>query len=164
MAFDAYVKIDGCEGESTSKGMEKQIEIISFSWGATNSVTVGSGAGGISGGKVNMEAFTITKKVDKSSPNLFLAACDGTHYKTITITFRKATGSGGQKPFDIVKLSDCMVESYHMAGSSGGDDTPTETVSFAFGKVETEYYAQKADGSTSKAANTGWDVTKNSKV
>ena len=31
MAFDAYLKIEGLDGESTSKGMEKQIEIESFS-------------------------------------------------------------------------------------------------------------------------------------
>ena len=32
MAFDAFLKIDGVNGESTRKGFEKQIEIQSFSW------------------------------------------------------------------------------------------------------------------------------------
>ena len=32
-----------------------------------------------------------------------------------------------------------MVESVQWSGSSGGDDTPTESVSFAFAKVEIDY-------------------------
>jgi len=161
MAFDAYLKIEGLEGESTSKGMEKQIEIESFSWGVSNAATVGSQAGGISGGKANLSAFTIIKAVDKASPNLMLAACDGSHLKSATVTFRKATGSSGQKPFEILKFTECMVSSYQLSGTTGGDDTPRESVSFEFGKVEMEYYTQKPDGSTSKAGNTGWNRVMN---
>lgn len=164
MAFDAYLKIEGLDGESTSKGMEKQIEIESFTWGVSNSATVGSQAGGLSGGKANIGAFTVTKGVDKASPNLMLAACDGSHFKSATVTFRKATGSSGQKPFEILKFTECMVSSYQMSGATGGDDTPRESVSFEFAKVEMEYYTQKSDGSTSKAGNTGWDRIKNAKA
>ena len=46
MAFDTFLKLTGIEGESTAKGMEKQIEVYSFSWGASNPSTVGSGSGG----------------------------------------------------------------------------------------------------------------------
>lgn len=164
MAFDAYLKIEGIDGESTSKGMEKQIEIESFSWGVCNTATVGSQSGGISSGKANIGAFTIVKAVDKASPNLMLASCDGSHLKSATVTFRKSTGSSGPKPFEILKFHECMVSSYQMTGVTGGDDTPRETVSFEFGKVEMEYYAQKSDGSTSKAGNTGWDRLKNAKA
>ena len=164
MAFDAYLKIDGIDGESTSKGMEKQIEIESFSWGVSNTATVGSQSGGISSGKANIGAFTIVKAVDKASPNLMLASCDGSHLKSATVTFRKSTGSSGPKPFEILKFHECMVSSYQMTGVTGGDDTPRESVSFEFGKVEMEYYAQKSDGSTSKAGNTGWDRLKNAKA
>ncbi len=163
MAFDAYLKIDGIDGESTSKGMEKQIEIESFSWGLSNSATVGSQSGGISSGKANIGAFTIVKAIDKASPNLMLAGCDGSHLKSATVTFRKSTGSSGQKPFEILKFTDCMVSSYQVSGVTGGNDTLRESVSFEFGKVDMEYYTQKSDGSTSKAGNTSWDRTKNAK-
>ena len=163
MAFDAYLKIDGIDGESTSKGMEKQIEIESFSWGLSNSATVGSHSGGISSGKANIGAFTIVKAIDKASPNLMLAGCDGSHLKSATVTFRKSTGSSGQKPFEILKFTDCMVSSYQISGVTGGNDTLRESVSFEFGKVDMEYYTQKSDGSTAKAGNTSWDRTKNAK-
>ncbi|MEO7986135.1 MAG: type VI secretion system tube protein Hcp, partial [Gemmatimonadales bacterium] len=53
MAFDAFLKIDGVDGESTRKGFEKQTEIFSYSFGASNPSTVGSGGGGGGGGKVS---------------------------------------------------------------------------------------------------------------
>ena len=43
MAFDTYIKIDTVDGEATQANHEKWIEIYSFSWGASNPTTVGSG-------------------------------------------------------------------------------------------------------------------------
>jgi|GEM_PF-229663 len=114
MAFDAYLKIDGIDGESTAQGMEKQIEISSFIWGAMNAATIGSHSGGISGGKANLAALTVLKSLDVASPKLMLAACDGSHLKTAILTIRKATGTPGQKPFQIIKLTDCMISAYRL--------------------------------------------------
>ena len=51
MAFDTYIKIDTVDGEATQAKHEKWIEIYSFSWGASNPTTVGSGSGGLAGGQ-----------------------------------------------------------------------------------------------------------------
>jgi type VI secretion system secreted protein Hcp len=49
--------------------------------------------------------------------------------------------------------------------SSGGDDTPTESVSLAFAKVEVEYQQQDSKGGTvGKPVKAGWDLTKVDKV
>ena len=39
-------------------------------------------------------------------------------------------------------FTDVMVESIQWSGSTGGDDTPTESVSFAFAKVAIDYFKQ----------------------
>ena len=49
---------------------------------------------------------------------------------------------GGQKVFLEYDFTDVMVESIQWSGSSGGDDTPTESVSFAFAKVTIKYSLQ----------------------
>ncbi|HEY0882939.1 MAG TPA: type VI secretion system tube protein Hcp, partial [Archangium sp.] len=144
MAFDAFLDIKGVEGESTAKGFEKKIEIYSFSWGASNPTTIGSGSGGHSAGKASLSSFNVMKKTEKSSATLFQACCDGTHYESATVTLRKATGAAGQKPFLVYKFEDILVESIQWSGSSGGDDTPTESVSLSYGKVEIEYWGQNA--------------------
>jgi type VI secretion system secreted protein Hcp len=57
-----------------------------------------------------------------------------------------------------------MVESIQWSGSSGGDDTPTESISFAFGKVVIEYKKQGAKkGALEVASTASWDLTKVSK-
>jgi type VI secretion system secreted protein Hcp len=161
MAFDTFLDLGkDCEGESTAAGMEGKIEIFSFSWGASNPTTVSSGKGGLSGGKVSISSFNVMKKTEKSSPKLFSMCCGGKHFAEANITMRKATG-GGQKMFLKYIFHDVMVESIQWSGSSGGDDTPTESVSFAFAKVEISYQQQdSAGGNVGKAVDASWDLTK----
>jgi type VI secretion system secreted protein Hcp len=158
MAFDAFLKIDGVNGEATRKGFEKQMEIQSFSWGATNPATIGAGGGGGGGGKVSVSTFNVTKKSDAASPLLFQTCCKGTHYPKAVVTLNKAAGDS---PVDFIKyeFEKVYVESVQWSGSSGGDDTPMESVSFAFGKVSITYTPQNADGSKGSPAVGAWDLT-----
>lgn len=162
MAFDTYLelKTPNVEGETTAAGYEKKIEIYSFSWGASNPTTVSPGKDGLSAGRVSISSFNIMKKTEKSSARLFKACCTGEHFGEALVHLRKATGEGGQKPFLTYKFTDVMVESIQWSGSSGGDDTPTESVSFAFGKVEVEYFMQDDKGALKTAGQASWDLTK----
>ena len=160
MSFDTYLDIATVEGECTSKGFEKKIEIYSFSWGASNPTTVGSGAGGLSGGKVSISSFNFMKKTEKSSATLFSACCRGDHFATAKVTMRKAGGTAGQQIFLVYEFTDCMVESIQWLGSTGGDDSPTESVSMAFAVCKITYNAQDATGKMAKAGEASWDLTK----
>jgi type VI secretion system secreted protein Hcp len=160
MAFDTFLDVEGVQGEATATGFKDKIEIYSFSWGASNPTTVSSGATGLSAGKVSLSGFNIMKKTEKSSPTLFAACCNGKHFDKATVTMRKAAGEAGQKPFLIYTFTDVMVESIQWSGSTGGDDTPTESVSFAYAKVEIEYQQQDSKGgSVGKPVKASWDQT-----
>ncbi len=165
MAFDTYMQVgDGTDvvGEATASGIPTgAFEIYSFSWGASNPTTVGTTGGGLSAGKVSVSSFNVMKKSEKSSPKLFSACCTGQHYKTAQVVMRKAAGtSAKQSTFIQYDFTDVMVESVQWSGSSGGDDTPTESVSFAFAKVKITYNSQNtADGTTKKASEASWDLT-----
>ena len=101
MPFDTYLKISSPDvnGEASAKGMEKWIEIYSFSWGASNPTTVGPGASGLSAGRASVSSFNIMKKSETSSPPLFAACCAGQHYGKAEVQMRKATGTdGGANP------------------------------------------------------------------
>jgi type VI secretion system secreted protein Hcp len=53
-----------------------------------------------------------------------------------------------------------MVESIQWSGSTGGDDTPTESLSIAYGKVSIVYSMQDDDtGAMSPKGNASWDQT-----
>jgi len=76
MAFGAFLKIEGIDGESQDKDHKGEIEIDSFSWGVTNTSTGGGGGG--STGKAVSQDFHFTAPLSKASPNLMLACCTGT--------------------------------------------------------------------------------------
>ena len=160
MAFDTYVELTGIEGEATAKSFEKKIEIFSFSWGASAPVTVGPGTGGMTASRVSISSFNVMKKTDVASPKLFKACCTGETIKQCLVSMRKQTGAGGQEVFLTYKFDEVMVESVQWSGSSGGDDTPSESVSFAFGKVTVEYKTQGKDGKLAAGTPVVWDVTK----
>jgi type VI secretion system secreted protein Hcp len=160
MAVDYFLKIDGAPGEAAGKGHEKEIDVFSWSFGASQPAISAHGGGG-GAGKVNMHDITVTKKVDKASTTLFLNCCNGTHIKEATITSRKA--GGDQQDFMKVKLNDILISSYNVGGSQG-DDAPTESITLNFAKIQVTYSPQKADGTLDSAVNSGWDVKASQKI
>jgi type VI secretion system secreted protein Hcp len=158
MAFDTYLEIKEVPGEATAKGMEGKIEIYSFSFGASNPVTIGAGATGMGGGRATLSSFNIMKKTEKSSPLLFAACATGDHFPKAVVTLRKAGGKSGQTEFLKYEFENVFVESIQWSGSSGGDDTPSESVSFAFGKVTVNYLPQDNTGKGGGAIVKSWNV------
>ncbi len=161
MAYDAFLILDGVKGETTDDSMSKKgaTEIYSFSWGASNPVTVGSGTTGSGAGKVSLSSFSCMKKLDNSSPNLIKNCCIGDHFKTGSVLLRKAGST--QIIYLQYDLTEVYVESYQVSGSSGGDDTPTESLSFTFASFVMSYWPQKSDGSAGTKVTAGWNVTTN---
>jgi type VI secretion system secreted protein Hcp len=169
MAFDAFVYFDGksssglkVEGETTDNvySKKKAFEVHSFSLGASNPVTIGSGTEGSGGGKVSISSFSVMKKTDAASAALFRACCDGSHFTGVHVVLRK---SGGEK-VEYLKydFDEVFVESVQWSGSTGGDDTPTESLSIAFGKVTVSYTPQDAKGKpVSPAKEANWDLRTN---
>lgn len=155
MAFDAFLEVDGVDGEATRKGFENKIEIQSFSFGAHNPTSIGSG-GGAGSGKAQLSSFNVTKLTDSASPALFQACCSGKHFPNAKITLHK---SGGEEalPYLTYEFDKVFVESINWGGMSGGDDRPTEELSLAFGKVEILYQPQAEQGSAAGAVSASWD-------
>jgi len=93
MAFDCFLKIDGIDGESRDERHAREIDVLSFSWGETNSAGAGRGGGGA--GKVSMQDFHFTMRLNRASPLLAKACATGQHIKSAVLTCRKAGGSVG---------------------------------------------------------------------
>ena len=158
-AVDMFLKLDGIKGESQDHKHKDEIHIESFSWGMNQTGAHGTGGGG-GAGKVAVHDISITKHVDKSSPALMLACCNGKHIPNGLITVRKA----GEKPLEYmkIKLQDILISGVQEAGHGG--DTLTENVTINFAKFHVEYQEQNADGSGKPGGEMGWDVKKNEKA
>ena len=159
MSFDAFLQIDDLKGEAEAAGFEGAIEILSFNWGASNP-TNPSGTGGGSG-KVSLSEFSIMKKTDSASNKLFANCCAGEHFDKATVSFRKAGGE--QVVYLIYEFETVFTTSIMWSGSTGGDDVPTESASFAYKKVTITYHPQEDAGGAGGPDIQSWDVSKVSK-
>jgi type VI secretion system secreted protein Hcp len=154
--FDAFLQIDGLKGESTRAGFEGQTQLESFSWGASNSSSMGSSGPGGGVGKAKLESFSCTKATDLTSPPLFQACCSGKHFPTARVTLRKA---GGESPVNyLVYQFDKVFVNKIDWSASNGDELPTESVELSFGKVTITYTGQSDAGVTSSPVVASWNV------
>jgi len=161
MAVDMFFKIADIKGESTDDKHKEEIDVLSWSWGMTQSGSMHHGGGGGSG-KVNVQDLSFTKYIDKASPNLMKFCCSGKHFKDALLTVRKA----GDKPLEymIVKLEDVLISSVS-TGGSGGQDKLTENVTLNFSKVKVAYQPQKKDGSKDGGpVEMGWNIEANTEL
>ena len=154
MAVNAYLYIDGVEGPSTSK--ENHIDILSFSWGVSQTSTYGAGASGkeAKAGRADFSNLTIMKVLDKTSPFLVDHCASGDILDEVYILYDKPAGDKQDDYFRIY-LKDALITNVQLSGS---DANPTESVSFAFQAVEIAYRPEKDDGSLDGAIPKGYDL------
>ena len=118
MAIDYFLKLDGVKGESQDATYQDQIDVLSWSWGMSQSGSVHSG-GGAGSGKVSVQDISLTKPIDVSSPTLHLFCANGKHIAKGSLICRKA----GENPLEYLKLEfeELMVTSAQTGGSGGED-------------------------------------------
>jgi type VI secretion system secreted protein Hcp len=143
MAVDIFLKLTDVKGEAMDRAHKDEIDVLAWSWGASQSGTTHAGGGGGSG-KASFQDLSITKYVDASSNSLLRCVATGDHIKEALLTVRKA----GKKPLEYIKLlmKECLITSLS-TGGSGGEDRLTENITINFAKFEYTYVTQKTDGS-----------------
>jgi type VI secretion system secreted protein Hcp len=160
MALDMFCKIDGIDGESTDDAHADWIELLSYSHGVSQPVSGASRSGGRTGGRADFQDFTITKTIDKATPDLNLYCCNGKHITKIEIELCLATED--KHTFMKYELEDVVVSSVSPGGSADSSEVkPLETVSFAYGKIKWEYTPIDNTGNAGAAVDRTWDLEAN---
>jgi len=165
MAFDAFLQFKGSSpptGESTDSTYSKWIALHSFQFGVSNPSDIGSATPGSGAGKVQISSFQVEKKTDNSSPDLFLACCQGSHFDTATVLMRKA--GGGQNVYLQFDFKEVYVDTLQWNGATSTDDRPAETATFSFSQVKITYTPQSTAGAKGTPNVKGWDLTTNKNV
>lgn len=153
----AYIKIDDIPGESESPEHRGAIDILSWSWGASNSTTSSSTGGG-GAGKVSMQDFTITKYVDKATPKLFLNCATGKPTASLELLVELPSLDGGAPaPYMTFILSNVFVSSISVGGAAG-EDQMTETITLNFTKIEMKYYERLDGGGVAPPVTANFDL------
>jgi type VI secretion system secreted protein Hcp len=126
-----FLKIDGIEGDSTDDVHPGEIDVLSWSWGASNARPPGSGTGAGTG-RPTLQDFQFVARISKASPKLFKSCATGMHHKSATLSGVRT----GEKVRDFLtyKLGEVIVTSVHDGDGEG--DAPTEQFSLDYARLE----------------------------
>jgi type VI secretion system secreted protein Hcp len=158
MAVDMFLKLDGIKGESKDTKHKEWIDVLAWSWGASQSGTAHMG-GGAGAGKVAVQDLNFTHYIDAASADLLKAICTGKHVSKGTLVVRKA---GGDDALEYVKIDmeTVFVTGVH-TGGSGGEDRLTENCTLNFEKFKYEYKQQTERGAPGTTHDVKYDIAAN---
>ncbi len=105
-----YLKLNGIEGESQTKGFENQIKIIAYNHNPTKRES-GEVRGTYMGG------LTLTKPVDLATPGLYEHYCNGKTVKEGVLTLCRSD-KGAMLPFIIYTLTNVRISRMSNHGSA----------------------------------------------
>jgi type VI secretion system secreted protein Hcp len=152
-AIEMFIKVGDIVGDVQDSRHPGESAVASWSWGMQSVIDPLSGVG-----KLNAEALTLTKSVDRASPALMRACASGEHFPRAVLTLRKA----GQTTVEFYRivLEDVLVSNVANNGSTGSE-TLMESLSLSFGRVGVEYFMVTASGAPGERKEFAWDLVAN---
>jgi type VI secretion system secreted protein Hcp len=138
MPFDAFLRIDGVEGECAAAGHEREIDVVSFHWGASRPDESAPAV---------VHDFSFVKRVDAASPALFTMCCRGERAAAAVFVVRRRAGD----PRDFLRYAfgDVAIVSVRPGGAAEArDDVPLEEVTLAFRRCSIECWGGAGAGPT----------------
>lgn len=164
-----YMQIKGIDGHVTTKGYEKWIELDSIAFNVNRNLSTTSGnVADRERTKPNLSEITVTKEIDKTTPDIFSAACGtregGKAIDEIKIHVCQTNGDS-VKPYYELTLNNVLLSNYSIQGDKkceGG--RPQETLALNYDKIQMNYTQHDEKHSTGSAARAGYDLKTGAKV
>jgi hypothetical protein len=97
MAVDYFFKIEGVKGETKDTKHPGEIDVLSWSWGITQTGTMAY-AGGGGGGKANVSDFSFMKRLDAATSRLKDSIQKGEHFNTTSSASGTCSCLPGRSP------------------------------------------------------------------
>lgn len=159
-----FLKWPGIEGEATDASHRGWLDIDNLSWGVQRAITSSpSTSKDRESANAEITDLTITRRMDKASPSLFMAACCGKGQE-LTLHLTK-TGSGrGSEVFMAYTLRNALVSDYRMKARRQPRTRPREQLVISFQAIEAKYTPYDDDGTAEAPIAVGFDTTTNEKA
>ena len=154
MPGSAFLLLNGITGES--KTMANNIEVESYSFGASNPANLGSN--GLSGGTPSLSDFSFTCEIDAASAAILSQLYSGKPIDSAVFTLVESTGDAQAPPYLTVTFTNCYVTSHSLGGGNQGK--PSQSVSFAYEQIAYAFSTQdSAAGTVSNKGNATFNIT-----
>ena len=135
MAFDAFLRIDGIEGESTDDAHKGEIDVVAFNWSVTRPKK-----------KKELQPLVIYKRVDKATPQLSLVTCAGGSIASARLDVVRVGGDERQSFYQLL-LQNVVIVGLEIEGVADAEsNVPSEKLSLAYGAITARYTIVGLDG------------------
>lgn len=146
----------------TAKDNKGLFEVEDYSFDIEQVLSIGSQTSGSGAGKVTFNPFSITRKIDKSSPLFYQFGCAGTPFSDVGLGLRKSAGTDSAGVLYLAFTFKLVaVKTWAIAHD---DEAPKETVTFEYGGLVVQYCQQNPDGSLQAAITKGWNRVTNKSI
>lgn len=158
MASDAYLKIEGINGESEDERHRNWIEVNNVLYAVHQPRAEAlSTAGGHTTGRADLYPITFRKLADLSSPVLLQTCAAGKTLSKAFFEFMRADGDGKPIPYFKIELENLIIASITPDSGEGG--IIVEQLQLAYAKIKWAYSKQSIRGGTQGNTQGGWDCS-----
>jgi type VI secretion system secreted protein Hcp len=152
----AYVKFEGIDGESTGIAHDKWSDLESFSQVISKP---GSGTGATRRrGDVVLEDLACTKQIDKASPVIAKAVCNGKVFGKVEIHVTASYTGSSRETYFAYELKNVQVVRYALSGSGQAEQVPVEDFQLNFEEITVTYSENDPTGSPKGNVEYSWNV------
>jgi type VI secretion system secreted protein Hcp len=160
MSMDAYLKIEGINGESEDDRHRNWIEVSNVMYAVNQPRAEGvSSAGGLTSGRAELYPIMFKKLADVSSPILLQTCAAGKTIPKAVFEFMRADGEGKPIAYFKIELENLMIA--HITPDSGDGGIIGERVSLAYARIKWNYIRQRIQGGAQGNTSGGWDCAAN---
>ena len=114
-------------------------------------------------GDVVLTDIQVTKELDKASPKLAEAVCNGKVFPKVEIHLTASYTDAGRVTYYAYELKNVLVTSYHVGGSGQSDDVPVEDLALNFEEIKVTYTENDAAGKKKGNVEYSWKVEEGKK-
>ena len=127
MPFDAFLRLDGIEGESIDDVHKGEIDVVAFNWSVTRPKK-----------KKELQPLIIYKRVDKATPQLSLVACQGGAIASARLDVVRV-GAERQSFYQLL-LQNVVIVGLEIEGVADAESgVPSEKLSLAYEALTARY-------------------------
>src|SRR4029079_11238330 len=109
-------------------------------------------------GDVEIGEMVITKHLDKTTPKLKEAVCNGKVFPKVTIHVTASYTDGGRVTYFSYELEHVQVVNYSISGHTQSEQVPTEAINLNFEKIKTTYTENDEKGKKKGNVEMTWDL------
>ncbi len=161
--MSTFLQFEGIQGETSDSNHKGWIDLLTWQWGVGRNITSNTSTqGDRESTNATISDLTITRRMDKATPQLFIEACCGDG-KTVRLVHTKTGAGNGADTFIEYTLKNALISRYNVTAINNAASRPREEITISFVDIEVKYTPYDEDGHAQAPIALGFNTASNTK-